>query len=120
MQAHDDALSVRLAKAAVFVSVSGDKPARVDRRKETMASTTNSTTSGGIVDKAKDAVNYVSESVQEAVSGASKEKNKEVAKGNTDASISERASAGLSAVSDKMDETKHSAKADAHKESAKH
>ncbi|KAM0789875.1 hypothetical protein ACM66B_006721 [Microbotryomycetes sp. NB124-2] len=85
-----------------------------------MASTTNTSTSGGIIDKAKDAVNYVTESVQEAASGASKEKNKEVAKGNTDASLSERASAGLSAASDKLDESKHSAKAEAHKESAKH
>lgn len=95
------------------------------------ASTTNTTTSGGIADTISNAASYVSETVQETLSGASKEGNKvrrrwdcsiqrflettqanpartilqEVAKGNTNASLSDRASAGFSAVGDKIDES---------------
>ncbi|KAL8279841.1 hypothetical protein RQP46_007703 [Phenoliferia psychrophenolica] len=79
----------------------------------------NTNTSGGLLDKASNAASSVLESGKELLSGASKEGNKEVAKGNTDASLADRASAGVSAVSDKIDETAHGAKADAHKEAAK-
>ncbi|KPV73172.1 uncharacterized protein RHOBADRAFT_46277 [Rhodotorula graminis WP1] len=85
-----------------------------------MASTTNNTTSGGIIDTVKDAANYVSETVQEYTAGASKESNKEVAKGNTGAGLGDRASAAFSAAGDKIDESQHSAKASGYKESAKH
>lgn len=70
-----------------------------------MASTTNTTTSGGIMDTVKDAANYVSETVQEYTAGASKESNKEVAKGNTNASLGDRASAAFNAAGDKIDES---------------
>ncbi|KAM0751482.1 Grg1 protein [Meredithblackwellia eburnea MCA 4105] len=71
-------------------------------------------------DKISNAANYVSESAKEFTSSASKEANKETAKGNTGASLSERASAGFSAAGDKIDESAHGTKADAHKEAAKH
>ncbi|BGP27908.1 hypothetical protein JCM10295v2_006895 [Rhodotorula toruloides] len=64
--------------------------------------------------------NYVSETAKEWTSSASKESNKEVAKGNTDASLTDRASAGLSAAGDKMQEEKHSGAASGYKESARH
>ncbi|TNY20323.1 hypothetical protein DMC30DRAFT_262176 [Rhodotorula diobovata] len=86
----------------------------------TMASTTNTTTSGGIMDTVKDAANYVSETVQEYTAGASKESNKEVAKGNTNASLGDRASAAFNAAGDKIDESQHSAKAEGYKKSAEH
>ncbi|GAA6042897.1 hypothetical protein JCM8097_002758 [Rhodosporidiobolus ruineniae] len=82
-----------------------------------------STRSTGIVESVtntiSDAVNYATETVQELSSSSSKEANKEVAKGNTNASLTDRATAGLDAVGDKLQEEKHSAKADAYKESAK-
>merc|ERR1712166_1545751 len=80
----------------------------------TMSSTTNTTTSGGVADTISNAANYVKESVQETVSGASKESNKEIAKGNTDASVGDRVSAGFSALGDKADESSHGAKASGH------
>ncbi|KAK4705600.1 hypothetical protein P7C70_g610, partial [Phenoliferia sp. Uapishka_3] len=104
----------------------------------TMASTTSTSTVGSIVNTVSDAANYVSETVQETISGASKEGNKEVAKGNTGASLTDRASAGFSAVGDssslqassnlgltdsssppEIDESSHAAKGSAYKESAK-
>ncbi|CEQ41127.1 SPOSA6832_02801, partial [Sporobolomyces salmonicolor] len=109
-----------------------------------MASTTSTSTLESVKNTVTDAVNYVTESVSELTSASSKESNKEVAKGNTDASLSDRASAGLDAVGDKVcislplpslcdlhsiltsgrllqiQEEKHSAKADANKESMKH
>ncbi|GAA6033564.1 hypothetical protein NBRC10512_005483 [Rhodotorula toruloides] len=63
--------------------------------------------------------NYVSDTAKEWTSGASKRGNKEVAKGNTDASLTDRASAGLSAVGDKMQEEKHGGLASGYKELAK-
>ncbi|RDW84221.1 uncharacterized protein DSM5745_04547 [Aspergillus mulundensis] len=66
----------------------------------------------------KNAVNYVSESVQGAGASASKETNKNVAKDN-DASLTSRATAAKDAVVDKKDEKSHDAKADVHKEAAK-
>ncbi|GAA6020677.1 hypothetical protein JCM11491_000511 [Sporobolomyces phaffii] len=83
------------------------------------ASTTSTSTVDSIKNTVTDAVNYVSETVQEYTSASSKEANKEVAKGNTDASIGDRVSAGFSALGDKADEEKHSAKAEANKQSAK-
>ncbi|GAA5841049.1 hypothetical protein JCM3766R1_006648 [Sporobolomyces carnicolor] len=83
------------------------------------ASTTSTSTVDSIKNTVSDAVNYVSETVSEYTSASSKEANKEVAKGNTDASLTDRASAGLSALGDKADEEKHSAKASGYKESAK-
>ncbi|KAL2047646.1 hypothetical protein N7G274_000688 [Stereocaulon virgatum] len=60
----------------------------------------------------KNTVNQATESIQGAASGASKEGNKEIAKGHTDASLSTRATAAKDAVSDKMDESKHNTKSD--------
>ncbi|GAA6051560.1 hypothetical protein JCM3770_003471 [Rhodotorula araucariae] len=85
-----------------------------------MASTTSTSTVDSVINTVKDGVNYVAESVAELTSSSSKEANKEVAKGHTDASLTDRASAGLDAVSDKLQEEKHSAKADGYKEAAKH
>ncbi|KAL8279840.1 hypothetical protein RQP46_007690 [Phenoliferia psychrophenolica] len=85
-----------------------------------MASTTSTSTTGSIANTVSDAANYVKETAQETLSGASKEGNKEVAKGNTGASLTDRASAGFSAVGDKIDESSHGAKGEAYKESAKH
>ncbi|KAK0385383.1 hypothetical protein NLU13_7859 [Sarocladium strictum] len=70
------------------------------------------------METAKQAVNYVSETVQGAVSGASKETNKEIAK-DSNASIGTRASAAKDALGDKMDESAHNNKAEVHKEIAK-
>jgi len=67
----------------------------------------------------KNAANYVSESVQEAASGASKEANKNVAK-DSDASLGTRASAAKDALGDKADESSHGASASLNKEAAKH
>ena len=90
------------------------------------------------MESAKQAVNYVSETVQGAISGASKETNKEVAK-DSNVAIGTRyvppypsftllpqqtltcnsASAAKDALGDKMDETTHDNKAEAHKQYAK-
>ncbi|GAA5833673.1 hypothetical protein JCM11251_003200 [Rhodosporidiobolus azoricus] len=85
-----------------------------------MASTTSTSTVDSIKNTVSDAVNYVSETVQEYTAGSSKEANKEVAKGNTNASLTDRASAGLDAMGDKLQEEKHAGKAEGYKESAKH
>lgn len=63
----------------------------------------------------KQGANSVSETVQKAASGVSKETNKEVAK-DSNASIGTRASAAKDAVGDKVDESSHDAKASVHKE----
>ncbi|KAH8171133.1 glucose-repressible protein grg1 domain-containing protein [Sarocladium implicatum] len=70
------------------------------------------------MESAKQAVNYVSETVQGALSGASKEANKEVAK-DSNAPIGTRATAAKDALSDKVDESTHDNKAEAHKQYAK-
>ncbi|EFY93277.1 Glucose-repressible protein1 [Metarhizium acridum] len=67
------------------------------------------------MDSLKQGANYVSETVKQATSGASKETNKQVAK-DSDASIGTRASAAKDALGDKVDEHKHDAKAEAHKQ----
>ena len=73
---------------------------------------------GQAVNSAKNAANYVSESIQSIGATASKEAHKEQAKGHgTDDSISGRASGALNAASDKIDEKKHDGAAKANKES---
>ncbi|KFZ24551.1 hypothetical protein V502_00967 [Pseudogymnoascus sp. VKM F-4520 (FW-2644)] len=67
------------------------------------------------MDSLKQGANYVSEQVQKATSGTSKEANKEVAKDNN-AAIGTRASAAKDAVGDKIDESGHDAKGQAHKQ----
>ncbi|OAA45482.1 glucose repressible protein Grg1 [Metarhizium rileyi] len=67
------------------------------------------------MDSIKQGVNYVSETVQQATSGASKETNKQVAK-DGNAPIGTRASAAKDALGDKANEHKHDAKAEAHKQ----
>ncbi|CAF9905350.1 MAG: hypothetical protein ALECFALPRED_000228, partial [Alectoria fallacina] len=59
------------------------------------------------MDALKNTVNQASESVQGAMSGASKEGNKEVAKGHTNASATTRLTAAKDMASDKLDEKKH-------------
>ncbi|KAK6851014.1 hypothetical protein PG990_008091 [Apiospora arundinis] len=71
------------------------------------------------MDKIQNAANYVSETVQGAVSTGSKEANKEVAK-DGNATVGTRLSAAKDAVGDKVDEQKHNTSADVHKEAAKH
>ncbi|GAA5962695.1 hypothetical protein JCM3765_006169 [Sporobolomyces pararoseus] len=83
------------------------------------ASTTSNSVVGSVVNTVSDAANYVSETVQQYTAGASKEANKEVAKGHTDASLTDRASAGIDALGDKAKEEKHSAKAEGYSTSAK-
>ncbi|PHH74195.1 hypothetical protein CDD80_3243 [Ophiocordyceps camponoti-rufipedis] len=70
------------------------------------------------MESAKQAINYVSESIQGAASGVSKEANKEVAK-DSNVNIGTRASAAKDALSDKVSETTHDNKAEAHKKIAK-
>ncbi|KAF2437149.1 hypothetical protein EJ08DRAFT_644669 [Tothia fuscella] len=73
---------------------------------------------GQISNSVKNAANYVSESVQGNASEASKEANKQQAKGNAgDTSLTGRASGALDAAGDKIDETKHNSAAKANKES---
>jgi hypothetical protein len=73
---------------------------------------------GQIGNSINNAANYVSETLQGHSAAASKEANKQQAKGNTaDDSISGRASGALGAVSDKFDQSKHEASAKANKES---
>ncbi|RMZ89907.1 hypothetical protein DV736_g2862, partial [Chaetothyriales sp. CBS 134916] len=65
------------------------------------------------------AVNYVSDKVNEATSWASHEANKNVAK-DSDASLSTRVSAAKDAVGDKFEEKKSAASAEANKQAATH
>ena len=66
------------------------------------------------MDSIKKGANYVSETVQEATSGVSKETNKNVAKDRNNP-VTTRASAAKDALGDKVDESAHGAKADANK-----
>merc|ERR1712230_35925 len=70
-----------------------------------------------IMDSIKNAANYVSDKVNEATSGASKEANEEVAK-DSNVDVSTRASAAKDALGDKADEHKHGASAEANKQRA--
>ena len=75
----------------------------------------------GILGQAANAVsntvNYVSESIQGKSAEASKEANKEQAKGNVPGkdSISDRVSGAAGAVSDKLEQSKHEGAASANK-----
>ncbi|OCK74788.1 hypothetical protein K432DRAFT_386609 [Lepidopterella palustris CBS 459.81] len=77
----------------------------------------------GIVDSAinsvTNAANYVSETVQGKTSEASKEANKEQAKGHIVGkdSIGDRISGATGAISDKFDQTKHEGSASANQHS---
>ncbi|KAE9983558.1 hypothetical protein BLS_004140 [Venturia inaequalis] len=72
---------------------------------------------GQISNSLGNAANYVSETIQGNASEASKEANKQQAKGNAgDTSLTGRASAALDAGSDKLDQHKHEASAKANKE----
>ncbi|KAI4750115.1 hypothetical protein E4T52_17042 [Aureobasidium sp. EXF-3400] len=73
---------------------------------------------GQITNSIANAANYVSESIQGNTAEASKEANKQKAKGNTaDDSISNRVSGAMGAASDKLDQHSHEAQAKANKES---
>ncbi|KAJ6115953.1 Glucose-repressible protein [Penicillium sp. IBT 18751x] len=71
------------------------------------------------METAKNAANYVSETVKGTTNEGAKEANKNVAK-DSDASLGTRASAAKDAAFNKKDETMHNTKADANKEAAKH
>lgn len=72
---------------------------------------------GQAVNSVKNAANYVAETVQGNTAEASKEANKQQAKGNAgDTSLSGRVSGALGAASDKVDETKHKSSAEANKQ----
>lgn len=66
----------------------------------------------------QNAANYVAESVQGAAASASKEGNKEQAKGNVPGkdSLTDRATGALDATSDKLNEKKHDTSASANKQ----
>jgi Ras-related protein Rap-1B len=74
---------------------------------------------GQAVNSVKNAANYVSESIQGQSAEASKEANKQQAKGNVPGndSLTDRASGALSAAGDKIDQTKHEGSAEANKRS---
>jgi len=61
------------------------------------------------MDAIKNAATSASETVQQGISGTSKEANKAVAK-DSNASLGDRASAAKDATSDKASETKHDLK----------
>ncbi|KAH7312388.1 glucose-repressible protein Grg1 [Stachybotrys elegans] len=67
------------------------------------------------MESAKQAINYVAETIQGKSSEVSKETNKEVAQ-NPNANIGTRASAAVDAVGDKIDQSTHESKAEVHKQ----
>nr|POE88321.1 glucose-repressible gene protein [Quercus suber] len=72
---------------------------------------------GQVANSVSNAANYVSETIQGKGAEASKEANKEQAKGNTpNDSISDRVSGALGAGQDKLDQTKHDSSASANKQ----
>jgi hypothetical protein len=72
---------------------------------------------GQVTNSIKNAGNYVTESLQGSASEASKEANKEKAKGHgVDDSLTGRASGAFGAASDKLDQHKHDASARVNKE----
>ncbi|KAF1919438.1 hypothetical protein BDU57DRAFT_512536 [Ampelomyces quisqualis] len=83
------------------------------------ANTPNDGIVGQAVNSVKNAANYVSETIQGNTAEASKEANKQQAKGNVPGkdSITDRASGALSAAGDKIDQTKHESSAQANKHS---
>ncbi|KAH7131788.1 hypothetical protein B0J11DRAFT_520131 [Dendryphion nanum] len=77
---------------------------------------------GQAANTVKNAANYVSETIQGQSAEASKEANKQQAKGNVPGqdSLTDRASGLLGAGQDKLDQSKHDASAEANKQSIKH
>jgi len=73
---------------------------------------------GQISNSVANAANYVSETVQGKSAEASKEGNKQQAKGNVPGqdSMSDRLSGAMGAASDKMDQSKHEASSSANKQ----
>lgn len=72
---------------------------------------------GQAANSVKNAANYVSESTRGNTAEASKEANKQQAKGNAgDTSLTGRAEGALDAASDKVDQKKHEGSAKANKE----
>ncbi|PVI03986.1 hypothetical protein DM02DRAFT_611798 [Periconia macrospinosa] len=72
---------------------------------------------GQVTNSISNAANYVSETVQGKGAEASKEANKEQAKGNAgDTSLTGRASGALDAAGDKLDQHKHETAGKANKE----
>ena len=74
---------------------------------------------GQAANSISNAANYVSESIQGQSAEASKEANKQQAKGNVPGndSITDRASGALGAAGDKLDQHKHEGAASANKHS---
>ena len=74
---------------------------------------------GQAANSISNAANYVSETIQGNAAEASKESNKQQAKGNVPGqdSISDRVGGALGAASDKVDESKHQGSAEANKRS---
>ncbi|KAI5361565.1 Putative glucose-repressible protein Grg1 [Septoria linicola] len=73
---------------------------------------------GQISNSIGNAANYVSDTIQGKSAEASKEANKEQAKGNTpNSSIGDRVSGATGAISDKMTQEKHEGSAKVNKES---
>ncbi|KAL1582107.1 hypothetical protein WHR41_09219 [Cladosporium halotolerans] len=72
---------------------------------------------GQAANSVKNAANYVSESTQGNTAEASKEANKQQAKGNAgDTSFTGRAEGALDAASDRIDQKKHEGSAKANKD----
>jgi len=72
-----------------------------------------------VVEKTKDAYNYVTEKISEAASAAGYEAHKEQAKDSNE-TVGSRVGAGINAVGDKIEEKSHCAKAEAAKQQLKH
>jgi len=74
---------------------------------------------GQAVNSVKNAANYVSETIQGQSAEASKEANKQQAKGNVPGQdgVGDRISGALGAASDKVDQHKHEGAASANKHS---
>ncbi|KAF1840187.1 ras-domain-containing protein [Cucurbitaria berberidis CBS 394.84] len=83
------------------------------------ANTPNEGIVGQAVNSVKNAANYVSESVQGNTAEASKEGNKQQAKGNVPGqdSLTDRASGAFNAAGDKINQSKHEGSAEANKRS---
>jgi hypothetical protein len=72
---------------------------------------------GQIGNSITNAANYVSDSVQGKTAEASKEANKEQAKGNTpNSGITDRISGATGAISDKLSQEKHEGSAEVNKQ----
>jgi hypothetical protein len=73
---------------------------------------------GQVVNSAKNALNYASETIQGNTAEASKEANKEQAKGNIPGndSLGDRVSGAFGAGQDKLDEHKHKGAAEVNKQ----